>query len=395
VTDILSAYDAELWGPEEAAWDQLDSATPASGVPANAEDAEALREALINKQAERRALWHEADRRGRQLAIEREAARNRIEPPQPINWGAFLAEDIKPPEFFAGKLLGHDQHGAMVGAGKAGKSLFVLDMSYRIASGQTFLGDRARKPQRVLYVDQENSRYDIQSRLRSFGAKPSELDNLIYMSFPAFRPLDTPAGAMDLIDEVDRHRPDLVVLDTISRMIQGKENDSDPWRDMYRLFIVEMKRRRIASFRLDHFGKDATKGGRGSSAKDQDVDAVWELAPVEKGANLLSLTRTHTRNGIGPSSFTIERQGDLVADQWRPGSTRHVLAEISDEPQPEFIIAGMIADQLDAAGVPQGLSRDKVRALIKVKHPEIRCNNDMLGAALKVRRDRLGLPEVA
>jgi hypothetical protein len=172
-------------------------------------------------------------------------------------------------------------------------------------------------------------------------------------------------------------------------MIEGKENDSDPWRDMYRLFIIEMKRRAVSSYRLDHFGKDTERGGRGSSAKDQDVDAVWELKPTEKGGNALTLTRTHTRNGIGPALFNIERQGELVGDQWRPGATRHVLTDGAGS-KDEFIIAGTIADQLDAAGIPVEWSRDKVRAELKAKHPGIRCNNDMLGAAITLRRERLG-----
>lgn len=402
MTDILSAPGDDLWGPEEAEWDRLSSAdAPVSPAPMQADhppdDAPSvaeLRERWLSTQAEKRALWYEADRRGRQLAIEREAARDRIEPPEPIDWETFLSEEIKPPEFFAGKVAAHEQHIAVVGSGKAGKSLLLLDMAYRIAAGKAFLGDHARKPQRVLYIDQENGRYDIQSRLHSFGATPADLKNLAYLSFPAFRPLDTPAGAMDLIAAIDRHEPRLVILDTISRMIQGKENDSDPWRDMYRLFIIEMKRRRVGSLRLDHFGKDTSKGGRGSSAKEQDVDAVWELAAPDKEGGLLTLTRTHTRSGIGPGLFAIERHGEQVGDQWRPGGTWHERVE-AEASRSEFIIAGAIADQLDAAGIPLTLGRDKVRALIKANHPEIRCNNDMLGAALRVRRERAGIGEEA
>ena len=36
--------------------------------------------------------------------------------------------------------------------------------------------------------------------------------------------------------------------------------------------------------RLDHTGKDQTKGQRGGSAKYGDVDAVWKLTEVVKGS---------------------------------------------------------------------------------------------------------------
>ncbi len=384
--------DDDLWGPEEADWANCDAdgnrLIAVTGTPAEqAEAIELAREAEIQRIAEKQALWHEGNQRGRDLAAAREAKRQRQARATPLDWKTFLTERIEPPKWFVGRLLGHAQHAAVVGSGKVGKSLVILDMAYRIVSGGEFLGDAPRRPMKVLYVDQENGRYDIQSRLLALGAKPAQLELLTYMSFPSFRPLDTPAGAADLVAEVDGYHPDLVILDTISRMIEGKENDSDPWRDMYRLFIIEMKRREIGSLRLDHFGKDIGKGGRGSSAKDQDVDAVWELKAADGGENRLSLVRTHTRSGIGPSAFDIERQGELVGDQWRPGATRHVVVEPAADRQ-EFIVAGMIADQLEAAGIGLHLSRDKVRAAIKANHSHIRCTNEILMSAINIRKQR-------
>lgn len=383
--------NGNLWEREEIEWDREADAEP--GEQPAARDSPETRDERIERLAQQRATQHEIEQRSREIAHERALAKRSPEAAAPIDWQAFLTEKIQQPPFFTGKVMAEGHHVAMIGDGKAGKSLLVLDMAYRISAGQAFLGDGPRQRRRILYIDQENGRYDIQSRMLALGAKPGQLDDLIYMSFPSFRPLDTPAGAADLIAEVDRHRPRLVILDTISRMIEGKENDSDPWRDMYRLFIIEMKRRECSTMRLDHFGKDKDKGGRGSSAKDQDVDAVWELRAVEKGGNRLTLTRTHTRNGIGPGVFSIERQGEMVADQWRPGATRHVLLDGADRAG-EFIVAGTIADQLDAAGIPMDLGRDKVRAILKEKHPDIRCNNDVLGAAITLRRERVGNGDV-
>jgi hypothetical protein len=56
-----------------------------------------------------------------------------------------------------------------------------------------------------------------------------------------------------------------VVIDTVSRAIDGEENSNDTW----------LNQLGIAMIRLDHSGKDETKGMRGGSAKSGDVDAVW------------------------------------------------------------------------------------------------------------------------
>ena len=68
------------------------------------------------------------------------------------------------------------------------------------------------------------------------------------------------------------------MLDTSSRMVQGKENDSDTFIQLYRCSLVPLKRRGITVLRLDHPGKDESRGQRGSSAKDGDVDTIWRLA---------------------------------------------------------------------------------------------------------------------
>lgn len=250
----------------------------------------------------------------------------------PINWSSFMVREFGPVDFLAGRLMVRGEQIALVGDGKAGKSLFAQEWMWRICAGLPFLGDGPHAPLRVLYVDQENTEDEIQERLLSFGADAETLRNLTYLSFPQFRALNTVAGAGDLLAAVDEHRPAVVVFDTISRMVDGKENDADPWRDLYRLTLIPLKARKISSIRLDHFGKDAARGARGNSAKTQDVDGVWELAATEKGSSLLRLTRTHTRTGKGPGELLLSRHGEQVGDRWKVGGTWHGIADETEMP---------------------------------------------------------------
>lgn len=258
---------------------------------------------------------------------------------KPIDWDDLFSQDFSGIEFLPGGFVEPGQQIALIGDGKVGKSVFGLDWSHKVVTGQKFLGDAvARKPLRILYLDKENNQRDILMRLRSMGATPNQLRNLIYESFPPFAPLNTTAGVTQLMDLVDKHAPDIVIIDTISRFIEGKENESDTWLALYRLMHERLKAKNITGVRLDHFGKDAERGGRGSSAKSQDIDHVWELTrigePDERrfGDQIgvtahLTLKRTHTRTGLGPGRLDLVRRGVLNSDrtEWLPGESRHEI----------------------------------------------------------------------
>src|SRR5699024_6696910 len=56
--------------------------------------------------------------------------------------------------------------------------------------------------------------------------------------------------------------------------------ENDTWLAFYRHTGLAMKQAGIAMIRLDHAGKDESKGQRGGSAKVGDVDAVWRMSKI-------------------------------------------------------------------------------------------------------------------
>ena len=305
-----------------------------------------------------------------------------------LDWTELFTTDYGAVKLLLGQLMAPGQQIAIVGDGKAGKSLFVQEWLWRMVAGFQFLGDRPQAPIRVTYLDAENGRPELQSRMISFGAHPEHLTNLTYLSFPPIRPLDTPGGGQDLLAIAQATRADLIVLDTVSRFISGVENDADTWLNLYRHTTLKLKAAGIGSIRLDHLGKDSERGARGSSAKTQDIDHVWELRA--QGGGVLSLKRTHTRTGIGPEEFTILRHGRTVDDQWVPGGTRHEVMTFGEratllEGSPEWI-----ADQLDRAGVPTTYGRDRLRA--ECARLGIEAKTSKLETVAKIRKGRENLP---
>jgi hypothetical protein len=161
---------------------------------------------------------------------------------------------------------------------KAGKSLLLAFVAARLATGQAVLSSHASDPVPVLYLDYEMTEDDLEERLTAFGYGPeADLSRLHYVLYPDLPPLDTPDGSKVLIDEVDRTGAHLVCIDTFSRAVAGGEQESDTYRGFARHTGIPLREHKITMVRSDHEGKDWTKGQRGSSAKDDDVDVVWRL----------------------------------------------------------------------------------------------------------------------
>jgi RecA-family ATPase len=96
-----------------------------------------------------------------------------------------------------------------------------------------------------------------------------------------------------------------VVIDTVSRSVQGDENENDTWLDFYRHTGLLMKQKQIAMIRLDHSGKDESKGQRGGSAKSGDVDAVWKMKKISE--NGFRITCEANRFPITEKVVDLER----------------------------------------------------------------------------------------
>ncbi|MFF4479492.1 AAA family ATPase [Streptomyces sp. NPDC001520] len=294
-------------------------------------------------------------------------------------------------QLLPGRIMAPGQQITVVGDGKAGKSLFVQEWAWRMATGQGFLDDKPQPPVSVLYLDAENGQEAVQERFLSFGAGDGRMGMLSYASFPPVRPLDTAGGGADVLALAAAVEAQIVVIDTVSRFIAGPENDADTWLSLYRHTLMPLKRAGLASIRLDHLGKDGERGARGSSAKTQDVDHVWTL--TSQGGGSLMLKRTHTRTGIGPDSFALLRQARRDGDHWAPGGTRHVLAA----PDPDGFNSGSglaaipgtveyIVAALDRAGLPNDAGNPT--AIKKLAELEIPARKEKIADAVRVRKNR-------
>jgi hypothetical protein len=169
------------------------------------------------------------------------------------------------------------------------------------------LGTKPPEPIRTLYVDFENDpRGDVRERLQAMGFGPGDLDNLCYLSFPNLGKLDTQRGADELMAAIAYYGCEVVVIDTVSRSIEGDENENDTWLSFYRHTGLRLKQAEVALIRLDHSGKDESKGQRGGSAKSGDVDAVWRMS--KRSDDVYDLICEANRFPVGENRLTLRRE---------------------------------------------------------------------------------------
>jgi hypothetical protein len=295
-----------------------------------------------------------------------------------IDWDSFWTTDFKARDWLVEPLLARGRSHAVVAGAKTGKSLLLLEVAAALACGRAVLGQAAGAPMSVLYVDHEMTPVDLWERLVALGYGPEDTSllraNFHYTQLPASPPTDTKPGGDILVLATVRHRAHVVVLDTYSRAVEGAENDADTTRDYFRHTGRRLKSLGCTVVRLDHAGKDGSKGGRGSSAKNDDVDVVWSL--TRTGGNLFHLEATHRRVGWVEDVMLSREEVDGVLMH------RVVLAPGWEDRQQEDPVAAVNA-ALDAAGAPDDISNRQAREEYGIKG-----RNEDVAAALRTRKER-------
>lgn len=230
------------------------------------------------------------------------------EGPVPIDWGMFWTREHTGEDWLVHPILPRGRQVALWARHKTGKSLITLEVAAALATGRPCLSQQAQEPVSVIYLDMEMTEDDLHERLSDMGYGPeTDLDNLHYYLLPSLPPLDTHEGGRVLHGLVVAHAATCVVLDTMARVVAGDENNADTYRDFYRCTGMALKAIGVSVLRLDHGGKDATRGQRGSSSKGDDVDVVWQLRPIDGG---LQLIRDVSRMAWVPEKVALLRMSD-------------------------------------------------------------------------------------
>lgn len=155
-----------------------------------------------------------------------------------------------------------------------GKTFIALAIARAAAAGERFLGWRAERPHRVVYVDGEMAAVDLRDRLRALGPIPPTLEFIMAdLRKDSLPDIATEAGQAAFAKAFDASPPDLVVLDNLSSLAGHRTGDADPWPKV-QPFLLSL-RRRMAVLVVHHTNKSGTL--RGSAQHEDVLDLVIAL----------------------------------------------------------------------------------------------------------------------
>jgi hypothetical protein len=212
--------------------------------------------------------------------------------------------DLPSPAFLVDTLLPADALTMLYGPPGTYKSFLAVDLAAHIALGRPWCGLDVT-PGRVLYVVAE-SPAGTGGRIAAWAAYHevdlSQLDRLHWLR-DAVNIYD-PLQALALASIVNERDDDLVVIDTLARCTVGAEENSA--KDMGIVIAAADKLRAggRSVLLVHHTGKDAERGGRGSSALKGAVDAELETVR-ETGKHRVTLKVRKQKNLIEREAITL------------------------------------------------------------------------------------------
>jgi hypothetical protein len=259
---------------------------------------------------------------------------------------------------------------------KTGKSLLTLWVAACLAIGRDPLTGAPMEAHYVTYVDNEMTPQDLFERLFDMGFTADQLTRLHYHFYPHIGWMDTDEGGKKLMQWIEKDGSDVVILDTLSRVVRGEENSNDTYKNFYNCTGMLLKAAGVAMLRLDHEGHQSGRS-RGASSKADDVDLVYGLKRTDDG---LLLTMQYSRvpyvdHSIsllqGTEPLTFARSG---MKGWPAGTKDRAL-------------------ELDQLGCPEGLTQRKTQAWLRERGLPIG-KNAVLTAAQKYRSQRFTMPGI-
>jgi RecA-family ATPase len=230
------------------------------------------------------------------------------------------------------------------------------------------------------YVDFENDPVgDTRERLQAMNYTPEDLDNLKLLSFPTLSALDSAKGSEELMAAVRYYQAQVVVIDTVSRAVKGDENENNTWLDFYRMTGLKLKAAGVALIRLDHTGKDQTKGQRGGSAKAGDVDAIWHMTKIDEDTVQLRLDA---------SRFSMPPEMKLLLLHRKEKPFRHEVDP--NGPRAAFDIkVKKLVEEMDRLNLPKTWGRDKLTQALRDANSQVPRGDTPMREAIKRRKTAL------
>lgn len=281
-----------------------------------------------------------------------------------IDWRSrYMTEDqysnVKPPKFLIDRFLVKGSIAMLGGPVAQRKSIIALNIAHSLCTGEPLFGHFhvTERPSRTLYLCPEMGAASFVKRIKQIGLGEHVAKTLF---------VQTMNERATVLDQLDEELPGAVVIvDTITRFLDGDESKSDDMRK-FAAKVFRLVNAGSTVVLLHHSKKGSTgsldDGLRGSSELAAFVDSCWitELEDTKEPYTSLSKMRN-------------VKQRDFESDPFRlkPNPGEYHLS-MSEEPAPDVVVASR----------KEAAARDALAAILG-EHPSIGVNK--LREALKAR----------
>jgi hypothetical protein len=224
------------------------------------------------------------------------------------NLETWAAREITPDDLLLGDFISTTSRILITGPTGLGKTMLGIAMAFAIAAGVAFLHWRAGRPARVLYVDGEMSRREMQRRLNEeaarMGMRPPNLYVLSREDFEEMLPLNTAEGQAWMDGKIAEVRPDFIWLDNIQALIVGDNSKEESWAPVIP-WVRSLTKRRIGQAWFHHTGHNEGHA-YGTKTREWQLDACILLERVADADDLtftIKFTKARARRPENRDDF--------------------------------------------------------------------------------------------
>lgn len=269
----------------------------------------------------------------------------------PIPFSELLSKEYPPRSLLLSPWLPERSLSMIHGPRGVGKTFLTLSIALAVSSEYEFLGWKGAQRKRVLYIDGEVTCSELQQRCRALvGKRP--------IDFPLdFMPRDAYQRMMPRLDNGDFRRSigenlrddtGLIIIDNLSTLWRGKENDADSWLHMQD-WLAEHKQKGRSVLLVHHTNKNGDQ--RGSNRKEDNLDVVIGLRrpdgyKASEGARFsIEFTKARSFHGAGAESFeasllqTTDNRVEWKRETLKPQNTYGRVNELRLKGLPQHEIA--------------------------------------------------------
>jgi len=264
---------------------------------------------------------------------------------------------LKPLTWILQDLIPSKSNNLIVGQGSSGKSFIALHLAMCIASSRKFLHLSTTKGV-VVILDDESGIHRLKERTTQLELGHDKIpedceENLFYYPHPLIK-IDKPDGVAKLKEIIEMRKPNLIIVDSLRRVLSGKENDSDAIELFYQGLKEAIGDKEIACIFIHHINKtsDGLNSVRGSSDIVNMMDNIFQ---IQKKDNIVTFECIKGRDLPEVEPFCIKFNfnenlvdGERIYPNW--------VAKFEYEPNPDTTKTERASEEIEQYIDDEGLN---------------------------------------